>query len=66
MRDGNVVEPFTVDNCVPLTVDRTSHRVEWKGGADLSGVASEVREVSFSSEAGGTLFLLGKPGRIRR
>ena len=50
--DGNVVEPFTVDNCVPLTVDRTSHRVEWKGGADLSGVASESVRFRFHLRLG--------------
>ena len=51
-RGGEVIAPFAVDNCVPLTVDKTSHRVEWKGGADLSSVAGEPVKFRFHLRLG--------------
>ena len=41
---GNVIEPFTLSNCVPVSADRTLQAVEWKGG-DLSAVGG--RPVKF-------------------
>ena len=51
-RGGKVIAPFAVDNCVPLMVDKTSHRVEWKDGADLSSVAGEVVRFRFHLRLG--------------
>ena len=51
-KDGEVVEPFTRDNCVPLTVDKTLQRVEWKGGKDLSALAGEPVRFRFHLRLG--------------
>ena len=50
--DGDAVAPFTQDNCVPLTVDKTSHRVEWKNGAGLSSVAGRPVRFRFHLRLG--------------
>jgi hypothetical protein len=33
---GSIIEPFTKENCQPITVDKTLEPVSWKGGSDLS------------------------------
>ena len=51
-KDGKVVRPFTKDNCVPVMVDKTLARVEWKGAEDLSGLAGEPVQFRFSLRLG--------------
>ena len=42
--DRHVVEPFSRENCTPLTADKTMQAVTWKGVSDLSKLAGqEVR-----------------------
>ena len=50
--DGKALAPFTLDNCVTVTADKTSHRVEWKGGAELSSLAGEVVRFRFHLRLG--------------
>jgi len=39
--DGKPVEPFTCDNCDPISADKTLQRVGWKGASDLSALAGQ-------------------------
>jgi hypothetical protein len=36
---GNPIEPFTLENSVPLSADSTVEKMEWNNGADLSTLA---------------------------
>ncbi|MGZ0710192.1 sialate O-acetylesterase [Coraliomargarita sp. W4R53] len=45
--DGNVIAPFTLDNCVPLTADSTLEEIRWKGAEDLSTLASKPVSIHF-------------------
>lgn len=38
---GQVVAPFAKENCKPVFVDSTLHRVEWNGAQDLSALAGK-------------------------
>jgi len=40
-RDGNVIAPFSKDDCVPLAVDRTLQQVRWNDTDDLSALAGQ-------------------------
>lgn len=40
-KNGKVVAPFTKDNCVPIMVDKTLQRVEWKSAKDLSSLVDK-------------------------
>jgi len=51
-KDGKVVEPFTRDNCVPVMVDKTLQRVEWKGAKDLSALSGEPARFRFHLRLG--------------
>ncbi len=33
---GQPIEPFTLENCKPMTVDSTLEQIAWRGGDDLS------------------------------
>jgi len=39
--EGEVIEPFSRSNCVPVSADKTLAPVRWKGAADLSGVSGK-------------------------
>jgi hypothetical protein len=39
--DGTVIAPFSCENCVPVTVDSTRRRIEWKGSPDLAGLVGK-------------------------
>jgi len=39
--DGNVIEPFTLENCAPVATDKTLVHVNWQGGKDLAGLAGK-------------------------
>ena len=39
--EGEVIEPFSKSNCVPVSADKTLAPVRWKGAADLSGVSGK-------------------------
>ena len=38
---GRVVEPFSRENCMPLSGDKTMQAVRWKGASDLSKLAGK-------------------------
>jgi hypothetical protein len=38
---GEVIAPFTSDNCRPITTDSTVHRVRWKSVSDVSDLAEQ-------------------------
>lgn len=37
--DGRIIQPFSIDNCVPLSCDRTLATVTWKDADDLSSLS---------------------------
>jgi len=41
------IEPYTLDNCVPLTTDNVRHRVLWRGASDLGGVIGKTVRLKF-------------------
>ena len=51
-KNGKVAEPFTKENCMPVMVDKTLQRVEWKGPEDLSAVAGEPVRFCFHLRLG--------------
>ena len=38
---GQVVAPFSLDNCNPVRADTTCRQIRWQGAADLSKVAGK-------------------------
>ena len=50
--DGAVIAPFSRENCVPMAVDSTRRRVEWKGAADLAPLAGKPVRFRFSLAKG--------------
>jgi hypothetical protein len=44
-RDGEVIAPFTLDNCRPVSTDSTATEISWQGSKDLGGLAGKA--VSF-------------------
>lgn len=51
-RDGQVIAPFTRDQSVPFTGDRTCVRLEWKHGQDLAALAGRPVRLRFTLTAG--------------
>lgn len=49
---GKPVEPFTLDNCEPLSVDKTLEHVRWKGGSDVSRLAGKPVRIRFQLTKG--------------
>jgi hypothetical protein len=47
-----VIEPFTVEKCVPLRADRTQQAVHWAGAADLAPLAGRAVHFRFYLRAG--------------
>jgi hypothetical protein len=44
---GTPIEPFTIDNCNPLTADSTITQVTWTGASDLSALAGRPVRLRF-------------------
>lgn len=44
---GNVIAPFSRDNCEPVTTDSTRAGLRWKGAADLSTLAGKAVRLRF-------------------
>jgi len=51
-RDGQVIEPFTKENCEPVRTDSTRVEVRWKGVEDLSAIAKRPVRLRFSLSKG--------------
>jgi len=49
---GQVIEPFTKSNCVPLSTDKTLAEVKWKGAEDLSALAGKPVKFRFHLRLG--------------
>jgi hypothetical protein len=45
---GNVLPPFTRDNCVPVRGNHTLQALEWKGVADLTSLTGKPVKFRFS------------------
>ena len=50
--DGKVIQPFTIDNCVPLSCDRTLAAVTWKGADDISSLSGKPVQFRFHLTSG--------------
>jgi hypothetical protein len=50
--DGQVIAPFSRDNCTPLSKDATIARVRWTGTQDLSDLAGQVARLRFYVKRG--------------
>lgn len=51
-RDGQVIEPFTKENCEPMRADSTRIEVRWKGVDDLSKAPKPSVRLRFSLNNG--------------
>jgi hypothetical protein len=51
-KGGAAIEPFTVQNCVPLCADETQQAIRWTGAADLSALAGRPVRFRFHLPAG--------------
>ncbi|HIJ69921.1 MAG TPA: glycosyl hydrolase family 32 [Planctomycetes bacterium] len=49
---GNAILPFTIENCRPVSLDRTVHRITWNGGRDLSSLSGKKVRLRFELEHG--------------
>jgi hypothetical protein len=49
---GEAIEPFTVQNCVPLRADETQQAVHWAGATDLSALAGSPVRFRFHLQSG--------------
>jgi hypothetical protein len=47
---GHSIAPFTLENCVPVTGDRTQLPIHWKGAADLSALRGKPIRLHFQLE----------------
>jgi hypothetical protein len=61
-RDGQVIAPFTRDQSVPFTGDRTCVRLEWRHGHDLSALAGRPVRIRFTLHAGALYAFWVSPG----
>jgi len=51
-RDGNVISPFTLDNCNPLSADKTLAALTWRGAEDLSTLVGKPVRFRFHLKSG--------------
>jgi hypothetical protein len=49
---GEVLAPFTRDNCTPITTDSTIAELRWKGAADLSKLTDQPVRFRFHLQSG--------------
>jgi hypothetical protein len=47
-REGQIVEPFSRPNCLPIKVDRTLQMVEWQGNTEVSSLNGKPVRFRFS------------------
>lgn len=45
---GQIIKPFTRENCRPVKIDSTLQAIEWKGTADLSRIAGKPIRFRFT------------------
>lgn len=50
--EGKAIAPFTKENCLAVSVDKTLQQVNWKGGADLSKLAGQPVRLRFHVKNG--------------
>ncbi len=50
--DGNAIGPFTMENCMPVSVDKTRVPVNWRGVEDFSSVAGKPVRLRFALQRG--------------
>lgn len=50
--NGNPVEPFTLNNSIPITGDSTLAQMTWKDGSDLSALAGRAVRFRFRLQKG--------------
>lgn len=50
--DGNVLEPFSMENCIPVSTDRTLWAVNWFADEDLGSIAETPVRFRFRLENG--------------
>ena len=50
--NGKVIAPFTKENCIAVSADKTLQPVSWKDGADLSMLAGQPVTFRFHSRNG--------------
>lgn len=50
--EGDVLAPFSRDNCVPLSADGTIQPVKWKGGGDLAALRGKPVRFRFHLKQG--------------
>ena len=46
--NGNPIEPFTMENCIPIACDSTRAELRWKGVTDLSAVVEKPVRFRFT------------------
>jgi hypothetical protein len=51
-KDGDVIEPFTLANCEPVSADKTLLQVNWKGKRDLAELSGKPVRFKFHLENG--------------
>jgi hypothetical protein len=61
-RDGNVIQPFTRQNCTRLRADRTLQAVEWNGAPDLSSLVGKPVRFRFHLRNGSLYAFWVSPG----
>lgn len=44
---GAPIEPYTVENCRPVTTDSVRHRIAWKGTRDLKSLSGRTVQLKF-------------------
>ncbi|MGZ0709275.1 glycosyl hydrolase family 32 [Coraliomargarita sp. W4R53] len=52
-RDGSVIAPFSVSNCIGVSKDSTLAEVRWNGGQDLSSLIGKEVRFKFYVKKGG-------------
>ena len=50
--EGRIIEPFTVNNCRPVSVDSTLHQVTWNGTDDMSVLTGKPVKFRFHLRSG--------------
>ncbi|MDF1815541.1 MAG: hypothetical protein P1V20_25310 [Verrucomicrobiales bacterium] len=50
--DDKAIEPFTTDNCIPVTGDKTKTELRWQGATDLAALSGKPVRLRFSLNNG--------------
>jgi hypothetical protein len=62
-QEDRVISPFSRDNCVPITTDKTLQLVEWEGASDLSPLTGKIVRFRFHLRNGGLYAFWVSPDR---